>query len=55
MLGIAGTGVTRGAAPTGAAPTGAAPGEPAGEPDPTDAGAGVTEPPATPAWRITDR
>jgi len=39
----------------GAAPTGSDPGDPAGEPAPTDAGAGVEEPPATPAWRTGDR
>jgi len=50
VLGIAATGVTRGAAPTGSGP-----GDPAGEPAPTDAGAGVEEPPATPAWRTGDR
>ena len=50
VLGIARAGVTRSDAPTDPGPGG-----PADEPNPADAGAAVEEPPATPAWRSTDR
>lgn len=55
VLGIAGAGVTRGDAPTGTGPGDDDLGGGAGEANPTDAGAGIEEPPATPAWRSADR
>jgi len=54
VLGIAGSGVTRSDAPTGTKP-GKGAGGGGGEPTPNDAGADVTELPATPGWRSADR
>ena len=54
VLGIARAGVTRSNTPSDTGP-GGPPSGGAGEPNPTDTGAGVEEPPATPAWRSADR